>query len=69
MNTKPIERAIGIAGSQAALARLLSVHPMQITHWKNRGLPKRWAIPIEQATEGRVTRYELRPDVFGEAHT
>lgn len=34
--------------------------------WKsNRGIPAEYCLKIEQATKGEVTRYDLRPDVFG----
>lgn len=59
-------RAIHYFGSQARLARALGVVPMAVSNWKKRGLPVAWAPEIERATQGAVTRAELRPDVFGD---
>lgn len=61
----PIQRAIESVGSQADLARLLEVLPQHITNWKKRGVPAERCIAIETATDGAVTRHDLRPDVFG----
>lgn len=58
-------RAIYHFGSQARLARALGVVPMAVTNWKKRGVPIVWAPEIERATNGLVTRAELRPDIFG----
>lgn len=63
--TSPLDRAIKIVGSQTALAHAVGVVPMAVTLWKKRGVPAIRCIPIEQATGGQVTRYELRSDVFG----
>lgn len=63
----PISRAIEIVGSQADLARLLETTPSFVNQWATgkRPMPARFAIPIERATNGAVTRYDLCPDVFG----
>ena len=62
-----VERAVAIVGSQVELASRLSVSVQAVNQVVNgaRPLPARWAITIEEATNGAVTRYELRPDVFG----
>lgn len=66
--------AIKAAGGPTELARALSarakseVTRMQVTQWRNRGrVPAEWVLDVEQAIECRVTRYQMRPDVFGEA--
>jgi DNA-binding transcriptional regulator YdaS (Cro superfamily) len=69
----PIERAIEIVGSQAALAEKAGVTPQAVNQWitKNR-VPVERVLAIEAATvdettgEPRVTRYDLRPDIYGE---
>lgn len=33
-------------------------------YWLNHGVPAYWARLIEEATEGRVRREDLRPDLF-----
>jgi DNA-binding transcriptional regulator YdaS (Cro superfamily) len=67
MNKKALEKAIGIVGGQSALARALGKKPGHIYHWlykANGRIPAEQAIPIELATKGQVTRYELRPDIY-----
>jgi DNA-binding transcriptional regulator YdaS (Cro superfamily) len=62
-----IDRAISSAGTAAELARRLGVLPQHINNWRKRGVPAERCVAIECATEGVVTRHELRPDVFGPA--
>ena len=64
-----VKRAVEICGSQSELARRIGGRVRQGHIWKwinyTRVIPAERAIQIERATEGRVSRYELRPDVFG----
>lgn len=62
----PLEKAILLAGSGSKLARLLDVTSMTVTQWKRRGVPAERCMAIERAVNGAVTRYDLRPDVFGD---
>lgn len=62
----PLEKAVEMFRSQAAFARALGVVPMTVSQWKVRGIPADWCPHIERVTDGRVTRAELRPDLFGE---
>ena len=50
-------------GRNADLARLLGISPSAISQWVR--VPYRRALQIEARTAGRVTRAELRPDLFG----
>lgn len=59
-----LERAIRLAGSRAALARLAGVTKQAARQWQAH-VPAERCVAIEEALGGRVTRYELRPDVFG----
>lgn len=70
-----IDKAVRAAGSQAELARLINqqtpdpqdrVTPQAVHKWvtKKQAPPKR-VLVIEQVTG--VTRYELRPDLYGDA--
>lgn len=63
-----IQRACEILGGQVALARALGVTPQFVNQLvrANRSVPAHHCRTIEDATDGRVTRYQLRPDVFGE---
>ena len=58
--------AILLAGGQTALARRIGKRQSHVAQWLRRGRVGPTAcIAIETAVDGRVTRYELRPDVFG----
>ncbi|MEQ8511209.1 MAG: YdaS family helix-turn-helix protein [Algiphilus sp.] len=60
----PIE---GRAREKVRIADTCGVTPGAVTHWANgtRAVPAKRCRDLEQATDGRVTRYEQRPDVFG----
>lgn len=62
----PIQRAIEQLGP-SALADAIGVTPQFITSLSKgeRPVPPGRCLAIEAATLGKVTRYELRPDVFG----
>lgn len=75
---KALERATAILGGQSALARVIkSAHPDSkvkqghVYHWLRKmdgQLPAEYCVAVEYATVEKgepVTRYELRPDVFG----
>lgn len=66
-----LERAIATVGTQAALARTLGVKPQHVWNWLNRDekVPAEQVLAIEKATEGKVTRHDLRPDIFGQPVT
>lgn len=69
MQTNPIKRAVEIVGGNARLAAKLHVSAGMVSQWLtgNRPVAAHHCIPIEMETHGAVTRYELRPDVFGSA--
>lgn len=72
MGTKDVvalRRAVVKAGGQSALARACGVKQGHVWHWlnKSRSVPADYVLIIEAATGGAVTRYELRPDIFGES--
>lgn len=58
--------AIQIVGSQSALARAIHVRQQDVWYWLNRAkaIPAKHAKAIESATGGRVSCYQLCPDVF-----
>jgi DNA-binding transcriptional regulator YdaS (Cro superfamily) len=67
-NLSALEKAVEIAGSQAELARRLGKKQAHIWNWLHRDkqVPAECVLAIESATDGAVTRYDLRPDVFGD---
>ena len=60
----PLEKACEIVGGQSKLAGILGVTPQAITAWLSysRPIPILRCSQIEQATDGKVTRKDLRPD-------
>lgn len=53
---------------QSKLARDLNVSPQAVQQWvKANRVPAGRCLAVEAATNGAVSRYDLRPDVFGEA--
>lgn len=67
MNTSELQRACRLVGGQAALGRKIGRSQSTVWNWLQRGIPADECPTIEKATDGEVTRYQLRPDVFGEA--
>jgi DNA-binding transcriptional regulator YdaS (Cro superfamily) len=65
---KALQKAIKKAGGKPALAARLGVLPQHINNWLARGVPAARCLDIEGAADGVVTRYDLRPDVFGKPH-
>lgn len=65
MKTK-LQKAIEILGSQTALAKQCGVKQQHIHYWLHHlgYVPAEHVIRIEKATNGKVTRYELRPDIY-----
>lgn len=63
-----IEKAIKLAGSQSALAKVLGISPQALGQQLAKGgiLPEH-CITIEKAYPGQLTRYELAPEHFGTA--
>ncbi len=57
------------SGSQAKAAAQLGVTQGMVWQWLNGhcGISAERAIKIEEKTGGVVTRYELRPEIFGSA--
>ena len=60
------ERAIELLGGPAAAAKALDVTRTLPYYWLEQGrVPPERVLALEAATDARVTRYQLRPDVFG----
>jgi pyruvate,orthophosphate dikinase len=62
MRDTALERAINTAGGTAALARTINVTPQAISQWHR--VPAERVIAVEGATNGEVTRSDLRPDLY-----
>lgn len=79
MSKEALSRAVKIAGGQVALAAAIrarmtdsKVTQAFVHKWLNsksqrgRVPPAEYCRAIEAATGGQITRYDLRPDVFGD---
>lgn len=70
MTIELIDQACRLLGSQEALAAALRIKSPSISEWRLRGrVPAVRCIPIESVTKGVITRYQLRPDIFGNAQS
>lgn len=64
----PIQRAVQICGGQTGLAKAIggSVKQAHVWKWLRSGrVSAERALEIERATNGAVSKYDLRPDIFG----
>lgn len=62
-----LERAINDHfASQTAAAKVIGVTPQAVSEVMRRKstVPATWCLPIERATQGKVTRHQLRPDLY-----
>lgn len=63
-----LRKAVELAGGVTALADKLGVGQSVVSNWLMReSIPPQRCVEIETAVQGAVTRYELRPDIFGTA--
>lgn len=54
-----------LGGTQQALAKAVGVTQQTVSETLSREtVPAKWAIRLEKATKGRVTRHQLRPDLY-----
>lgn len=66
MNISSIETAVAKAGNTSILARHLGISHTAVRKWRLMGRPPADRVLAIEAITG-VSRYELRPDVFGPA--
>lgn len=70
MSTEALKRAIELAGGQKPLADAIGTTQSQVWYWLTRskkGVPGEFASRIEAAVENKISRHDLRPDIFGPA--
>lgn len=58
-----IKTIISIAGGPTAVAALFGINSQAVSQWKR--VPVDRCRALEDATNGAVTRFDMRPDVFG----
>ena len=59
------KRAIALLGGARSVAGKYGLSVQAVYKWHQ--VPGNRVLEIEQATGGKVTRYEMRPDIFGES--
>ena len=67
MSKSALMRAVACVGSQKALADRLGVTQSIVWYWlekAKKGCPAEHAVKIEAVTGGKVTRHDLRPDLW-----
>jgi DNA-binding transcriptional regulator YdaS (Cro superfamily) len=65
MNTQTIYRAAQAAGNAHRLSKMLGISHVAVGKWIRRGrIPAERVLAVEKATGGKVSRYELRPDIY-----
>ncbi|MEQ8507452.1 MAG: pyruvate, phosphate dikinase [Rhodospirillaceae bacterium] len=62
MRDSALEQAISAAGGTASLARSINVTPQAISQWER--VPAERVIAVEEATGGKISRSDLRPDLY-----
>lgn len=66
--TNGLRRAIEICGGQSHLAARIGgkVKQAHVWYWLRRSerVPAEYVIAVERATEGAVSRHDLRPDLY-----
>jgi DNA-binding transcriptional regulator YdaS (Cro superfamily) len=62
-----LETAVKLAGGQSALAKAIGVKQGHIWTMLNREgyAAIDYVVAIEEAVGGKITRFDLRPDIFG----
>jgi DNA-binding transcriptional regulator YdaS (Cro superfamily) len=58
------EKLVAHFGTQRDLAKALGISPQSINKWKQQ-IPAERVLDVERLCDSAVTRYEMRPDVFG----
>lgn len=57
------KNAVSKAGGARSLARALSITPQAVIQWPH--VPAKHVLEVERLSG--ITRYELRPDIYGDA--
>ncbi|NII73226.1 DNA-binding transcriptional regulator YdaS (Cro superfamily) [Dyella sp. SG562] len=60
-----IKAIIEIAGGPTAVAALFGISSQAVSQWKQ--VPVERCLALEEATGGKVTRYDMCPRIFGKA--
>lgn len=61
----PARPFVEAAGGSAIVARACGVTRQSTHNW--RVIPDKWVLVVEELLGGKYTRYDMRPDIFGES--
>jgi DNA-binding transcriptional regulator YdaS (Cro superfamily) len=61
--TKALDAAISCFGTLSAFASELGVSYQTVQQWMKNGVPEKWCVEIEKATDGRVRCEQLNSKV------
>ncbi|WP_342640919.1 helix-turn-helix domain-containing protein [Rhodoligotrophos ferricapiens] len=67
MTNAALHRAVELVGGQSRLAELIGTTQSHVWYWltrAKRGVPGEFVLRIEEVTGGRVSRHDLRPDIY-----
>lgn len=65
MSENIIQKAVQIIGNQEKLAEDCGVSQPTISNWKkDNRVPGEYVLKFEKATNGQVSRHEIRPDLY-----
>lgn len=58
--------AVELLGGPTATAKEIGKSQSSVSEMLSQGkrVPAEWCIPLEKATGGKITRHELRPDLY-----
>jgi DNA-binding transcriptional regulator YdaS (Cro superfamily) len=59
-----INRVSEAAGGPTQLASEIGISVQAIDKWKKNGVPAERVLDVEKATKQKVTRHEIRPDIY-----
>lgn len=61
-----LQAALEIFGTQSAMAAAIGLRQQSVNDVfrAEREAPAKWCIPLEKATGGKITRHQLRPDLY-----
>lgn len=67
MANELIQKAVEVVGGQTALAEKCGKKQGHVSYWlKQEQVTAETALLVDAATSGVVSKYQLRPDIFGE---
>lgn len=65
---KALNEAIKLAGGHAQFVKQLKIYDQLLASWKQAqyGVSPEYVVAIEYLTQGKISRYDLRIDIFQE---